>query len=132
TFGSSPINVLKASVWGMSFPWQLTVSSLLGVVCMTAPSWFGIDIHTTAADLAHLGGALILTVSVISMAEVLRLCRIINILLAIAVATCPWFLQGSPVGFQLFTSAVGSSVLLLSIPRGVVTETYGSWDRFVR
>jgi uncharacterized membrane protein len=131
-FPARPWALLRASIWGMSFPWTLTLSTALGVVLMFCPTWFGIDIETTAADVGHLGGALVVTVSVIAMGEVVRIGRFLNVLLGIVVAGGPWFLAGTTTGYAATCSIVGAAVLLLAIPRGQRRERYGAWDAFVR
>ncbi|QDV34863.1 Vitamin K epoxide reductase family protein [Tautonia plasticadhaerens] len=127
-----PGRVFKASIWGMSFPRTLVASSALGLGLMAAPTLSGLEITTTAADVGHLGGALILTVSVVCMGEVVRIGRYLNMPIGLAVAAAPWFLAESTTGYALTCSVVGLACALLSIPRGPVTERYGSWDRFVR
>ena len=55
-----PWQVVKASIWGMSAPWTLVISALLGLWLMFVPAVLG-----NAAPLAHidhLAGALLITV----------------------------------------------------------------------
>lgn len=92
-FPARPAQLVSASVWGMSAPATLIVCSLLGVLLMFLPAWFGISIEERSADVAHLGGALVLTVSVVSMGEVMRIGRYLNLPLALGVAFFPWLLQ---------------------------------------
>jgi hypothetical protein len=129
---AQPGKVLKASIWGMSFPWTLVLTTLLGILLMFCPTWFGIDIHTRAADLGHLGGALIVTVSVISMGEVIRLGRYLNLVLALLVGVGPWFADAATTGYAVAGSVAGVLVFALSIPRGPKLESYGAWDRYVK
>ncbi len=130
-FPNQPWQVFKASIWGMSFPWTLITTTVLGVLLMFCPTWFGIDIQTTAADIGHLGGALIVTTSVICMGEVVRAGRYFNVLLALVVGIGPWFANGSTTPYSLLASGLAIVVLGLSFPRGPKTQTYGSWDRYV-
>jgi uncharacterized membrane protein len=127
-----PWQVFKASVWGMSFPWTLVVSTLLGIWLMFAPAAFGISIEATAADINHLGGALIVVVSVICMGEVVRRGRYLNVLLGLTVAVVPWFLADSTLALNISGALVGLAVAALALPRGMKTETYGSWDQYVK
>jgi uncharacterized membrane protein len=127
-----PWKVFVASIWGMSFPWTLTVSTLLGIGVMCLPAAFGVGIETGAADVAHLGGALIVTFSVICMGEVLRVGRFGNVLLGAIVAASPWLLAGGDTTYAVVNTVLGVAVALLALPRGPKTESYGSWDRFVR
>lgn len=129
---AKPWQVFQASIWGMSFPGTLAASALLGVLLMFCPTWFGIDITTSASDIGHLGGALIVTVSVISMGEVVRLGRWLNVPLGLIVAIGPWFAGGMTTGFALACTLLGLAAAGLSIPRGKITESYGDWNRWVR
>jgi hypothetical protein len=125
-----PAAVLKASIWGMTFPWTLALSAALGVWLMFSPAVFGI--MKPASDLNHLVGALIVVVSVISMGEPLRLGRYLNVLLGLAVVVAVWFVGSAPLLFQINSVIVGVIVALLAFPRGAVTEHFGSWDKYVR
>lgn len=127
----SPWKVLLASIWGMSFPWTLIVSTLMGIWLMFAPSLFGVSIDSAAADVSHLGGSLIVVVSVISMGEVMRLGRYLNILLGAFVAIAPFFLGGSDAALSISGAVSGVLVIILAFPRGPKKESYGMWDRYV-
>jgi hypothetical protein len=126
------LQLFQASIWGMSYPPTLIVATVAGVVLMFSPTWFGIDIRTHAADIAHLGGALTVTVAVIAMGEVLRIVRYLNVLLGLIVAAGPWLTDGMTFGYDATCSALGLLVAALAVPRGAKLETYGGWDRYVR
>lgn len=123
--------VFRRSIRGMSFPPTLVATTALGVGLMAAPAVFGVDIRTVAADIAHLGGALVVTISVVCMGEVLRAGRVGASLLGIVIAAGPW-LVGAPLGFAAATTAAGVAIAALALPRGRKTESYGMWDRYVR
>ena len=127
-----PGAVFLSSIWGMSFPWTLTAASLIGVGLMFLPTLFGVDIKTGDADVGHFGGALIVTVSVVCMGEVLRLGRYLNVLLALVVGGLPWILDGGSTGYAIAATVAAALVLVLSLPRGPKTEQYGLWDKYVR
>ncbi|MEX0968457.1 MAG: vitamin K epoxide reductase family protein [Bacteroidia bacterium] len=127
-----PGAVFKSSIWGMSFPWTLNFAALAGVALMVAPAIFGVSIETPAANIFHLSGSLIIVVSVISMGEIVRICRYLNLLLALAVAVVPWFVQGGNIGLFITGIIAGLLVAVLSIPTGVITEKYGLWDKYVK
>lgn len=131
-FPQKPGQIFKASIWGMSFPWTLTVSTVLGLWLMFAPAVFGVGIEATAADIFHLGGALIIVVSVISMGEVIRIGRYMNILLGLIVALGPWFVQDSNMALNISGAITGLIVAALAFPMGPKTESYGSWDKYVK
>jgi NAD(P)-dependent dehydrogenase (short-subunit alcohol dehydrogenase family) len=43
----------------------------------------------------------------------------------------PWVLGGAPTAMVWNDVAVGVALILLSLPRGPVHETYGGWNRFI-
>ena len=99
---------------------------------MFAPAVFGVGIETRAADINHLGGALIVVTAVVAMGEVLRLGRYFNVLIGLAVAVAPWFVQESTLALNISSAVAGLAVTVLSIPRGTKTENYGPWDKYVK
>lgn len=131
-FSNNPGKVIIASIWGMSFPWTLVLSTVLGIAIMTLPSIFGVSINATAADVAHLGGALVVVVSVICMGEILRIGRYLNVLLGAGITLLPWFTNDGVAALSVSCSLLGVAVAALSIPRGPKQETYGAWDKFVK
>jgi hypothetical protein len=130
TLPEKPGTVLKASIWGMTFPWTLALSALLGIWMMFSPAIFGVV--KPASDLNHLVGALIVVVSVIAMGEPLRLGRYLNVLLGLGVAVAVWFTGDAPLAFQVNSLIVGLIVALLGLPRGPTAESFGSWNKYVK
>ena len=130
-FNGSPWKVFKSSVWGMSFPWMLTVSTILGIWLMVSPTVFGIGIETPFADLNHLGGALAIVFAVMAMAEVIRSLRFLNVLLGLVMAVMPWFIEDVNIAFTLSTSLTGLLVMALSFSKGKIKETYGLWNKYM-
>jgi hypothetical protein len=72
------------------------------------------------------------TISVISMGEVVRTGRYLNMPLALAVAIGPWLTESSTMEYAVIGTILGLAVALLSFPRGQITQTYGNWDRCIR
>jgi len=126
-YGAPSSKAVPAAVWGVTAPWTLLASAALGIWLMFAPAVFG----TTgrAADSDHVVGALITTVAVIVMAEVIRAGRFLNVLLGAWIVAAPWLLSGASTGAKWNDVAVGIAVILLSLPRGAVRERYAKWDR---
>lgn len=125
----NPRAVLAASVWGMSVPWTLLATTAIGIYLMFSPAIFsttGWDAH-----IAHLGGALIVTCSVIAMGEVVRTLRFANCLLALAVGIVPWFADGGTAVSAFNASMAGVLVFALSLPRGPVREKYDGWSGYI-
>ncbi|MFC6998809.1 vitamin K epoxide reductase family protein [Rufibacter roseus] len=131
-FPHKPNSVFSASIWGMSFPWTLTFATLLGAAMMFGPALFGVSIKDMVAHVFHLGGALIVVISVFSMGEPLRLGRYLNVLLGLGVAIAPWFLGESPIGLKIAGAALGVLTAVLSIPLGPKTQSYAGWDAYIK
>jgi hypothetical protein len=125
-----PGAVLAASVWGMSVPWTLAASAVLGGLSMAVPDVFGVA--KPAAAVFHLGGALALVVAVVCMGEPLRLGRYLNVLLGLGLAVLPWVLGGAGTVPAVLGTVAGGLIALFALPRGVVRERYGGWDRWIR
>ena len=129
-FYESPSKVFKASLWGMTFPWNLIITSVLGLWMMFVPNLLGNT--QTAADINHLGGALVLTFSVISMGEVIRPGRYLNILIGLIFIITSFILQGySSIG-QINDIVIGLFIIALSIPKGTIKEHYDTWDKMIK
>jgi nucleoside-diphosphate-sugar epimerase/uncharacterized membrane protein len=120
----------SAMVWGVKLPWNLVLTTALGLWLMFAPSTFsslGLAAHSD-----HLIGALIVTASVIALADVGRTARYINVVFGAWVIASPWLLDGAGAGARWSDVIVGALVLLLSFRRGPIGDRYGSYERFIR
>jgi hypothetical protein len=76
-YGAPISQLIPAGLWGVNAPWNLLLSTGLGLWLMFAPD--ALDFKNSLADSDHLVGALIITVAVIAMAEVARYARFVNI-----------------------------------------------------
>ncbi|GAB3831501.1 vitamin K epoxide reductase family protein [Pontibacter rugosus] len=131
-FPQKPGPVYSASIWGISFPWTLTVATLLGIALVFAPGVFGVQIKETVADIFHLAGSLIVVTSVFCMGEPLRRGRYFNVLLGLIVAVAPWFLSNSPISLSITGVILGLAVAALSLPVGPKTQNYAGWDAYIK
>lgn len=121
---------LRHTAWGISAPWTLVASSLLGVWLMFTRLIFGTE--GTMADSDHLVGALVITTAVMAMAEVARPLRFINVAFGLWLVVAPWLLESSTTMASWAGVAVGIALVILSLPRGKrIQEHYGNWDRYV-
>ena len=120
---------LAAMAWGVNVPWPLLVSALLGAWLMAAPSVFGLPLQAPASSSDQLVGALVVTIAVIAMGEVIRPVRFVNVLLGAWLLAAPWLLSGATPALTISDLAVGVALIGLSLSRGPVREQYGAWDR---
>jgi uncharacterized membrane protein len=112
-----------------SVPWNLLASAALGVWLMFAPA--ALQTNGAAANSDHVTGALVVTVAVIAIGEIARAARFLNLVFAVWLLAGPWLLSGGTAAAMGNDMAVGAALLLLSLPRGKVTERFGGWDRYV-
>ncbi|WP_417515050.1 vitamin K epoxide reductase family protein [Minwuia sp.] len=114
---------------GVSIPWNLALCLLTGVWLMATPLTLGLE--GVMADVSHLIGALVLTVTVTAFAVVARLARFLNWIFAVCLLAAPFMADAGLAGTL---SSVGSALVLMifSVRRGHVDQSYGSWDRFIR
>ena len=129
TYGAPVRELLPPVAWGVTAPWTLVLSVLLGVWMMLAP--WALGTTGSAAHSDQVAGALVIVVSVVVTAEVVRAGRFFNTLLGVWLAAAPWLLSGASSGARWNNLAAGLAVVLLSLPRGRIEERYGSWDSYV-
>jgi hypothetical protein len=129
-YGAPLSRLAPAQCWGVTVPWNLAVSAVLGVWLLAAPAVLGA--HGPSADSDHVAGALVLTVAATALAEVTRVARFLNVLCGAWLVLAPWVLSGDSAAARWDDVIVGIALILLSLPRGPVRERYGNWDWYVR
>ena len=107
-------------------PWTLAASVSIGLWLMFAPAVLGSEGNAAASD--NLVGALIVTVAVISTAEVIRAFRFVNVLFGVWLLVAPWALDGASAGGLWSDVIAGAAIVILTVPRGIVRERYGAWQ----
>ncbi len=129
-FAGTPRTMAREMSLGVSLPWGLIASSVIGVWLMFTRLAFGSSGAMANSD--HLMGALIVTVAVMAFAEVARPLRFINIVFGAWLIVAPWLLGGVGNTWAVVNSiACGALIILLSLPRGPVKYRYASWNRYV-
>lgn len=110
-------------------PWNLFLIIFIGVWIMLAPSVLGYS--GTMADSDHVVGALIVTFGVISMSEVARPARFINILFGGWLIAAPFVFN--PDGNSAMWNGIIAGVLLigLCLPKGKVEDKRGGFDKYI-
>ncbi|WP_226483353.1 vitamin K epoxide reductase family protein [Natrinema amylolyticum] len=123
--GDSPVS---EPFWGVSIPWTLFAAMVLGAWLMLSPTLFG----TTGfmADSSHLVGSLVVSFTVIATGEPARPVRFLNVPLAGWVLVAPWLITGVPTIAAINATVAGVLIVLLSVPRGPITDRYGGWESY--
>lgn len=120
----------KAMVWGVALAWNLLASVAIGLWLMASPALFGSTGLASHSD--HLVGALAVTVAMISLSDVGRAVRFVNVLFGAWFIAAPWLLGGATTASSLNDVIAGVVLILLSLPRGPIGERYASWNRYIR
>lgn len=129
-FGAPLRTQFQAMAWGVTVPWQLAASCVVGAWLMFSPAIFGTQ--GALADSDHLVGAMIITIAVIAMAEVARPLRFLNVPFGLWLVAALWLLQGATIEAGLSGVVSGLLVVGLNLPRGRRSkEHYAGWDRVV-
>jgi len=115
--------------WGVTVPWNLLVTAVLGAWLMVAPAVFQTEGQTAHSD--HILGALVVTVAIVAFAEVTRAARFINIALALGLIVLPWVFGGATFASGINDLIIGVLIIGLSIPPGKIKNTYGGWNALI-
>ncbi|MFB6351575.1 MAG: vitamin K epoxide reductase family protein [Bradymonadaceae bacterium] len=126
-----PAFVTSSAFWGMSWSWWLATAAAIGVGLMFAPAAFGYT-GTTPATIHHLGGALVVTTSIIAMGEPVRRGRHLNLFWSVVIGIGPWMFGDIGLPAQLMSTVAALLVIILSLPRGPKKDGYGRWDQYVK
>lgn len=128
-YGASLGRLLPAARWGVMVPWSLAACTALGLWLMFAPAVLGSEGRAAASD--NLVGALVVTVAVVSTAEVIRAFRFLNVLFGVWLVIAPWALSGASAAARWSDMAAGVAIVILTLPRGTVQERYAAWDSYI-
>jgi hypothetical protein len=128
-YGAPVSGMIAPMHWGVTASWNLALGAFLGLWIMLTPAIFGME--GAAQNSNFIAGALIITFSIISMAEVIRAGRYLNVVLAAWIILSPFLLAGAGQGGTWSNLVAGAIVMLISLRRGKVRETYGGWDRYI-
>lgn len=128
-YGARLPALLPAARWGVTVLWSLAASATVGLWLMFAPAVLGSEGRAAASD--NLVGALVVTVAVLSTAEVIRALRFLNLLFSVWLVIAPWVLVGASTAARWSDMAAGLAIVILPLPRGIVRDRYGPWDAYV-
>lgn len=123
---SHPLRMFRDWLAGSA---RLLIAAALGGWLMFAPDVLGTSGRAASSD--RLVGAIVVTVALIAVAEVVRALRFLNGLLGVWLVIAPLALVGYAPAAKWNAIALGIALLLLSLPRGHIRGHYGSWQRFI-
>jgi hypothetical protein len=129
-FEAGPSHVLREMLQGgVTLPWTLVLSVAIGVALMLTRVL--LDASGTAANNDHIIGALVITFSIMALAEVARPLRFVNVALGLWLVLTPWLLAGYSGMSSVASVIAGGLLILLALPRGPIRNHYGAWDRYI-
>lgn len=129
-FEAGPGHVLREMLQGgVTLPWTLVLSAMIGVALMLTRLL--LDASGTAANNDHIVGALVVTFSIMALAEVARPLRFVNAALGVWLMLAPWLLADYSAVSSFASVIAGGLLILLALPRGPIRNRYGAWDRYI-
>lgn len=130
-FEASPSAVLREMLrGGITLPWTVVASGAIGIVLMLSRLLF--DTADMAAENDHVVGSLVVTFSIMALAEVARPLRFINAAFGAWLLLAPWLLDGYGIAGSALAMIAGLLLIVLALPRGAIESHYGAWDRQIR
>jgi hypothetical protein len=127
-FDRPPLAVLKDMTGGVSLPWNLLLSGLIGLWLLFTRLTLGSTGAMANAD--HVLGFLVLTILSIAAAEPTRAVRYLNVLSGLALLATP-FLFGAGSAAMIGSIVCGVALIVLSLKRGPIRERYGAWTKLI-
>jgi len=122
-----PAAVVREMVGGgVSLPWTLALSALIGAWLMLTRLTLGAQGGMANAD--HLIGALVLTTTAIAAAEVARPARFLNGVFGLALLVTPFVFDADLVAAAA-SWVCGAALIALSLPAGRIQHVYAGWER---
>ena len=111
-------------------PWNLFLSIATGVWFMISPGLLGFT--GKLADSNHLTGALIISMSIIAMSEVVRSLRFINVLFGAWLIASVWIFQNSEGAITWTQLIAGFALIGLSFRKGIIEEEHGGFNKYIK
>ena len=108
---------------GTNFCWNLALSACLGAWLMASPSIISLGKFGSYSD--YITGALVVVISVISSAQVIRKAKMLNVVAGAWLIICPFVsLATTTPEHQWSNIAVGILLILLAKPKGNMSDCY--------
>lgn len=115
--------------YGVTLPWNLLFSIVLGIWLMVSPSVMQIGKDLATSN--YILGPMIAAIAIIALAEVFRSIRYLNILFGFALMLAPCFIPFSGSICVINNILTGLAILLLSFRKGRIVQSYGLWEKFI-
>jgi len=129
-FEGSLSHMTLKGLYGVNLPWNLAALCVIGVWLMCTRLSFGTAGAMANSD--HLMGSLLITVSVLAMAEVARPLRWLNIPIGLWLLAAPWILAGGGLSAAIGSMIAGILIVALSLPKGPIRHRYAGWNELLR
>lgn len=130
TARTSPVALWADARRGLTLPRTLAATIVLGAFLMLTRLVLGTSGEMANSD--HVVGALVITVSIITTAEVARALRFINAAFGGWLIAAPFLLEGADAPATIASVVIGLLLIALSLPRGERSrEHYAGWDKYV-
>ena len=108
----------RAAKWGVTLPWNLLASVGMGMVVMAFPNQ--LQIEGTLANVDHIFGPLTIVISMISLSEITRKVRLLNLLFAAIILIVALF-EGHLIAHASASLLIG----LMAIRAGPIRDAHG-------
>ncbi len=120
------LEIVQRSYQGVSLRWNLLLCAAIGVVLVLTPNV--LSFTGVMSNIDHLLGSLIVVMGILSLAEVIRIFRLANVVFGALIIIFSWIYSDT----TLYHTILGLLLILLSIPRGKIKETYGSFQKMIK
>ena len=128
-FRQSPSAIIgEMLAGGMSLPWNLALTILIGAGLMLTPLLFEASDGLAFAN--HIAGALILTVTVTALAEVARAARFLTVVIGGLLVLLPFAIEVTAAQ-MVAEIMIGIALMALNLRSGPIRNKYAGWDRFI-
>ena len=119
----------KTFSFGITFPWNLTLSVLLGIWLMASPSFLNLQGGVAISD--YIEGPMIVAFSIIAFAELFRAIRYLNILFGLVLILTALIVPESSLNGILNNTVIGILAIVFSFRKGRISERYGAWEKLI-
>jgi hypothetical protein len=117
------------SIKGVYLPWNLALCLLIGLWMMFSPPLF--SSYTNINHAYQILGALIVTVTCIATSESARAFRFLNVLLGSCLLIIPFLFEDQGLYEEMNGLIAGSLLILFTIRKGPIYQSYGPWNRLI-